>query len=212
MGEYNCKATGLIVEEFTKAELKFQVDGDEERETILIGFPINCGPNVIVRYICTGNRNDVAARVFGLLTGIPEEKRNRVMQACNILSGKIRYLKFYLDRDGDVNVEYDFPELLPDSCVGKIAVESFRIFRIVLNMEYAIFPKALYTEEPLEKDTDGVEGLARELMELREALSHRGEGGFVDFLEELKGMLDDEGPDEDADGAAPVKAAEDELN
>lgn len=75
---------------------------------------------MIMRFISRDNGNDVAARIFGLITNTPKEKRARVMEACNVLNHKIRYMKFYLDTDGDINVEYDFPVYSPDNGIGEM--------------------------------------------------------------------------------------------
>ena len=71
------------------------------------------------------------------------------MEACNVLNHKIRYTKFYLDTDGDINVEYDFPMSTPDEGIGEMAFEILVRMMQILDTEYGIFMKALYSDEDL---------------------------------------------------------------
>lgn len=65
----------------------------------------------------------------------------------------MRHLKFYIDADGDVNVEYDFPEHTPDNGVGEMALEIFVRTVHTLDSEYGIFMKAIYTDDNLEEES-----------------------------------------------------------
>ena len=62
---------------------------------------------------------------------------------------KVRFLKFVMDADGDINVEYDFPVRSGDECIGEMVFEIFVRAMSILDNEYGIFMKALYTDEPL---------------------------------------------------------------
>ena len=103
-----------------------------------------------MRFISRDNDNDVAVRIFCLISNIPREKRTRVRDVCNALNNKIRYLKFSLDTDGDIQVMYDFPVCTPDDGIGEMALEMLACTQMALDSEYNLFMKALYTEEPLE--------------------------------------------------------------
>lgn len=149
MKTYEFNATNRIVETFERNDLKFHVTNVNGREQVLAGFSVDNGPNVVMKFISRDDDNDVAARIFGLVSNTPKEKRFRVMEACNILNRKIRYLKFYLDIDGDINVEYDFPLRSSDDCIGEMAFEIFIRTMKILDAEYEIFIKALYTNEDL---------------------------------------------------------------
>ncbi len=149
MSKYEFKAINLIAETFEQRDVKFDVISHHGSEQLLAGFSVDCGPNVIMRFISSDNDNDVAARIFGLISNIPERKRARVMEACNVLNHKIRYTKFYLDTDGDINVEYDFPMSTPDEGIGEMAFEILVRMMQILDTEYGIFMKALYSDEDL---------------------------------------------------------------
>ena len=150
MSKYEFKAINLIAETFEKYEVKFHVFNTQGQEELDAGFPVNGGPNVMMKFISRDNDNDVAARIFGLITKTRKEKRARLMEACNVLNRKIRFMKFNLDPDGDINVEYDFPVHSSDECIGEMAFEIFVRTMKILDDEYEIFMKALYTEEELD--------------------------------------------------------------
>lgn len=127
-----------------------------------------------MRFISRDNDNDVAARIFGLISNTPKEKRARVMEACNVLNHKIRYMKFYLDTDGDINVEYDFPVHSPDDGIGEMAFEIFVRMMQILDSEYSIFMKALYSDEELDIQGHSVPTeLMQKLQELRKMMEAR---------------------------------------
>lgn len=186
MSKYEFKAINLIAEAFEKHDAKFRVFNIRGQEELVAGFSVDAGPNVMMKFITRDNDNDVAARIFGLVTKTPKEKRSRVMEACNVLNRKIRFMKFYLDTDGDINVEYDFPVHSSDDCIGEMAFEIFVRTMQILDHEYEIFMKALYTDEELEApDPDVPEGLHKMLEELRKKLEAR-------FSSEESGDEDDE--------------------
>ena len=127
-----------------------------------------------MRFISRDNDNDVATRIFGLISNTPKEKRTRVMEACNVLNHKIRYMKFYLDTDGDINVEYDFPVHSPDDGIGEMAFEIFVRMMQILDSEYSIFMKALYSDEELDIQEHSVPTeLMQKLQELRKMMEAR---------------------------------------
>ena len=174
MKKYEFNATTLIAETFEKRGVKFDVVSHYGSEQLLAGFSIDCGPNVIMRFISRDNDNDVAARIFGLITNIPKEKRTRVMEACNVLNRKIRHMKFYLDTVGDINVEYDFLVHSPDTEIGEMAFEIFVRMMRNLDSEYSIFMKALYSDGELDIQGHSIPTeLIQKLQELRKMMETR---------------------------------------
>lgn len=171
MDTYKFKATNLIAEAFEAHDVKFDVRERKGIEQIRAGFAIDCGPNVIMCFISCDNDNDVAARILSLISNIPKAKQARILEACNILNNKVRYLKFCLDCDGSIDVEYDLPIRCTDEGLGEIAFEIFVRAMKILDAEYSIFMKALYTNEELNStgDIDSDE-LASRLEELRKMM------------------------------------------
>lgn len=192
MSKYEFNATNLIAETFEKRDVKFDVVSHHDSEQLLAGFSVDCGPNVIMRFISRDNDNDVAARIFGLITNTPKEKRSRVMEACNVLNHKIRYMKFYLDTDGDINVEYDFPVRSPDNGIGEMAFEIFVRMMKILDSEYSIFMKALYSEEELDIQGHSIPAeLMQRLQELRKMMEARMNATGASDDKESDGESDD---------------------
>lgn len=192
MNKYEFNAINLIAETFEKHGAKFDVVSNHGSEQLLAGFSVDCGPNVIVRFISRDNDNDVAVRIFGLIANTPAEKKARVMEACNVLNHKIRYMKFYLDIDGDINVEYDFPVHSPDNGIGEMAFEIFVRTMQILNSEYSIFMKALYSEEELDiQGHSNTAELMQQLLELRKMMEAQMNHTGSSDDEDSEGDFDD---------------------
>ena len=66
-----------------------------------------------IRFISKDDDNDVAVRVFGLVN-VKTSNRGRILQLINKLNGRYRFVKFVLDDDSDVNIEYDYLNRCPD--------------------------------------------------------------------------------------------------
>ncbi len=160
MEKYKFHATNLVAEAFEKHDIKFRVEEADDAEIIIAGFSIDGGPTVAEWFICD-DENDIAARVFRLITKVPETKLARVSDACNILNSKVRFLKFFVDTDGDVNVEYDFPKRTPDNGIGEMAAELFLRTMHVLDVHYRVLMKALYTDENLNDNESLMQKLER---------------------------------------------------
>lgn len=137
-------ATNLISETFDQREVKYRINEMENASDIEAGFKIKGGPAVSVRFISTDQKNDVAVRVFGLINEVPEEKREAVLEACNRLSKEIRFVKFCLDSNSDVNVEYDFLSNVSDECIGECCFEIFARLMMILDEKYHVLAEALY--------------------------------------------------------------------
>ena len=192
MGKYTFKATNLIAETFEKRGIKFEVKEAPGAEIVVAGFSIDGGPDVAEWFISRDDDNDVAVRVYRLVTKTPKAKRSQVKDACNILNHKHRHLKFYIDEDGDVNVEYDFPVNTPDNGVGEMACEIFVRTMHILDSEYKIFMKAIYTGDNLEG-----EGLMQKLERLCRMQEARkaAEGKTSDVGESICSELEMEATD-----------------
>ena len=160
------KATELIIKTFDEHSVKYRVTEVGEASMVEAGFEVEAGPEVVVRYISNDEDNDVAVRIFGLMHRIPSSKRVDVMEACNTLCGKIRFFKFYLNDDNDVNMEADLPVRTDDSCVGECCFEMFVRIMNILDTEFHILAEALYSGESTTKNKSGE--LLRLLSELRE--------------------------------------------
>lgn len=74
-----------------------------------------------IKFICKdGSKNDVAMRVF-TLARYPDEHKRDAYPLLASLQRKYRFIKFTLDKAGDINLEYDMPSCTEST--GKSAVE-----------------------------------------------------------------------------------------
>lgn len=187
MDKYEFKATNLIVEKFEKNDITYFVVNKYGREAVCVNFPVNNGPNLLAQFFCIDDSNSVAVHIE-IVTSIQPEKRMRVMEACNILNCKVRYAKFYVDADGDINCEYDFPEKISDECIAEIALEILIRSMHIMNGEYQIFMKALYTNESLQEIGKNRERISEEELEELEEIRRK-----------IMALLDQEEDEEDWD-------------
>lgn len=142
-----------------------------------------------MRFISQDNDNDVAARILNLISNTPKEKRTRVMEACNMLNHKMRFMKFCLDADGNINAEYDFPMHSPDDGISEMVFEIFIRMMQILDSEYSIFMKALYSDEEL--DIQGL-SIPTELMQKLQELCNMIEAQMADVEDSADGEGEDD--------------------
>ena len=173
MEKYAYKATNLIAEAFEEQGVKFDVVTRPDHEQILAGFSVECGPNIIIRFITTDGRNDVRVRVFGLVNSTPKSKRPRLLEACNTLNNNVRFIKFTLNDDGDISVEYDFSRDTPDDALGAVALDMLGTVAQAISFEYQTFMQALYSEEDLTaQGPSSASTLIQRLQELRDMMGN----------------------------------------
>lgn len=143
------KGIGLIEDEFKARGLKFTVKKHGPQEEVLAGFRIKKGPNVLMHWINTDDGSDMAVRVYAVMESIPAERIPRMLEACNLIHRDIRFARFIVDSDGDLNMEYDMPTELSDDCVGPVAYECMIRFSNILDRCYPLLCQARDTDEPL---------------------------------------------------------------
>ena len=158
-------ATSIIAEKFDTHDIKYRIVELEQASIIEAGYQIECGPAVVVKFISRDEDNDVAIRLYNLVHHVPDNKKARIQEVCNELNNKVRFYKFNIDDDNDVNAEYDLMVSVTDECVGEIAVEAFARIMHILDEEYCHFMEALYSPE--DKGPDVVD-ILKHLKELRE--------------------------------------------
>ena len=136
------KAIEQIKREFENKGIKYAFDEQEDSQIIRAGIPIENGPRIMVLFIARDDDNDIAVRVFGLISQVKEPQKKKLLDALNICNSKFRFYKFYIDADNDVNVEYDFRTEANNS--GPMALEALVRISSILDEAYPIMMKALY--------------------------------------------------------------------
>ena len=138
------KATKLIEADFKKSGIKFRVEERESTSAVVAGFTPKNGSQLRVQFLSNDDDNDVSIRLFTLIKAT-EDKRDAMIRVANECNQQYRYCKFVVDKDNDVNVEYDFLLRVKGDNVGPMATECFiRIMKIVEDV-YPLFMKALWS-------------------------------------------------------------------
>lgn len=160
------RATNIIAKAFEEFDVDYEIAEVEDASAVEVHFGIEGGPRTVVRFISEDDDNDVAIRVFGLVTQIPLTKRSAMMEACNTINEKVRYFKFLLTSDSKINVEADLPVRTEDECIGLCCVELYVKIMRILDDEYHILAETL--GENKNTNTNTPLDILRTLKELRE--------------------------------------------
>lgn len=145
------KATELLASYFENNNTKYSVRTLDKIEGLTVSIRGTNGcPDVSVQFISHNNNNDVSVRVFGLATNIPDTKRFRVLEACNSINCRNRFIKYVLNNHGDITLEYDCPCSLTDDNVAVVANEILIYMLQSVKNNHAVLMKALYTDDPIE--------------------------------------------------------------
>lgn len=154
MAKYKIKATNDIAKIFEEKKYNFRLNTYEDLDVLVTDFYVECGPHVEVECIVENgytSSKDVVISIFSLISKIPKEKRARAIEACNIMNVKHRFARFYLTERGDIRVDYTICKKGIDESIGKIVFSTIIIMQVVLDENYEIIAKALYTDEDLER-------------------------------------------------------------
>ena len=156
----------LMDEAFRNHKLKYTVNETNEYQDIHVPFGIKNGPSVVVRYISHDRRNDVLVRIMNLVNNAPAEKRPRLLDVCNSLNTKFRFIKFTLDAENNLHIEYDFPTNSGDESIGEMAFEIFIRIMQILNEAYPVIATALYAREEQPAEAGEAAGGDKDILQL----------------------------------------------
>ena len=125
----------------SRLELKVFTDENEAQSVVWLQFPVKNGPPYRIQFISRDDDNDVAVRIFSLIH-VESSQIEKVLPAINEVNTKYRYVKFVIDKDGDINVEYDFlvKALNVDNCAEEIVIRFVKI----LDEAYPVLMHALW--------------------------------------------------------------------
>ena len=136
------KMTKAIYEALKKEEnLKVFTEEYEGRSDVWLQFGIKNGGSYRIRFISNDDDNDVSVRIYSLLS-VEESHRDKILPAINTLNRKYRFVKFVMDDEGDVNVEYDFPVTSTNPAVSAKELV-IRIVKIV-DDSYPVLMRAMW--------------------------------------------------------------------
>lgn len=159
----------LIAEAFDRNGIHYRRTEFEEVTLLEAGYAIHEGPTVQFQFFARHeNGHGVQIRVNGLLNKARQEKRGSILEACNSINKQMRFLKFYLDDDGDVLCDADLPDQTGEDCVGDSCTELFLRGIRILDDCYHYIPEAYYRDAEDEKK----EKLLSTLNALKELRDH----------------------------------------
>ncbi len=138
------KMTAAIYEALKKEKdsLKVFTEEYDTSSEVWLQFGIKNGGSYRIKFISRDNDNDVALRVYGIIT-VEKDQMDKLYPAINELNRKYRFMKFVLDDDGDVNMEYDYPMHDPDPSASAMEM----VIRIVKMVDdaYPVLMRALWS-------------------------------------------------------------------
>lgn len=110
-------------------DLKVFTDDLGDSSNVWLQFGLKNGGSYRIRFISKDDDNDVAVRIFELIS-VDESRWAKVLPVLNQLNARFRYAKFVLDKDGDINLEYDYLMHCPDPAASALELV-IRIVKIV---------------------------------------------------------------------------------
>lgn len=150
-------STRLIAETFEENDLDFfieEVTVEHKPLSVLhTTILVKSGPTLTCRFLSHDNNSDVSVMVQGLFNEVPLAKRTRVIEACNKINRTSRFAKFFLSKNGSLNVGYDLPPWLDDSAVGDACFHLSFIIEQVISANYGSLAKIIFDDTD-DKPTD----------------------------------------------------------
>ncbi len=138
-------ATNLISEAFDNHDVKYTITERDNASIVEARFQIDMGPVASVLFISTDETNAISMRVNNIVNNISANRRVDVLEAINKINNHVRFIKFCLDEDNDINVEADLLRNICDNCIGEACYELLVITVKLLDSEFHVIGEALYS-------------------------------------------------------------------
>ena len=134
---------------FSEAGIHFKKYENKEVDHQIIEAPMVVPgiPVLTIRFIAVSGHHELGMRLYSLVYQVPKDKQKKMLEAVNELNLKYRFLRFYMDDDGDVSVAYDFPDRLDDASIGKAAFEILVRTLKVMSKAYPALMEALIAND-----------------------------------------------------------------
>lgn len=169
-----------IVDSFARHFIPYTLIESDHMGKLCAGLTVPGLKDVIAEFSVRSNGDGtccISVRVYGLVPETPVEKRLRVLEACNAINERVRFLNFCLDNDGDVNVKCDLYNDEASERIGDMAATMYERMTMIITDQYHVFTKAITTDEKIEIRCHGV---SRELLdEYRQDRKREGNGTDV---------------------------------
>lgn len=134
-------ATQAIADALRERNVTFKVEDMEKISAIRLTFAGDNVSSCTIHFISKDDGNDFALRIFKVAHA-PEEKRDEVLKTVNECNATYRHLKFIMDKDGDVNVEFDSPVMVNNP--GEVAFEMLSRAMHTVDEAYPKFMRVIW--------------------------------------------------------------------
>ena len=148
------KANDLLTAYFDSKDLHYIVESPDETERLHVFYPVPNGPTIDIQFISRDDDNSVALRVFSLFNKVRKDREAEVLRVINRLNHEYRYVKFCLDSDYDLLVEYDIPNETGDETLGAVGTEIFMRLGKILGDSYSDIACAMYRRVKKNEDDE----------------------------------------------------------
>ncbi len=136
------QATRAIIDAFKEKNIRFTVEDNEKYSYVKAGFQSEAGTPVDVLFVSRDEDNDVSIRAESLVK-LPAARLPELYKVINSLNYELRYIKFVVDKDGDLRAEFDLP--IRTDNVGPVCVEMFVRFMQIINKALPTVMKAIWS-------------------------------------------------------------------
>ena len=137
------KATELFINELEEHELTYEPvrvleDGDE---MVQLGAKLD---NTFVQFIILFDLDEdaVAIRCFDLVR-VSEEQYPKALMSCNALNDRMRWVKFCIDKERNVQAEVD--AVIDDTNAGKVTMNLVLRMASIIDDAYPVINKAIWS-------------------------------------------------------------------
>ncbi len=135
------KATREISRAFDAKGIKYRVIDKEKVSYVEASVRGKVAPSVDIDFFSSDDDNDVSVRVVAILRA-PDNRLGQILVAINECNNRFRFVKFVLDKDRDVNLEFDMP--LRTTNPGDVAVEMLIRIMKIIDDAYPVLMKAVF--------------------------------------------------------------------
>ena len=135
------QVTKKIERAFKEKKLPYEIFDHEEVSILQVPFSGQNIRSAKVSFISMDNSNNVAVRVLNMGV-VREERISIVLLLLNELNNRYRYLKFVMDENRVVSIQYDLPE--SGKGIGAICFEVVQRFIRVVDEAYPELMEAIW--------------------------------------------------------------------
>ena len=146
------KATQIIENALKAKGLSYQVHELGDMSVIDCGFG---GENCSVRVSFVSSDEDCDVKILSLpIAKYPKARLSEGYELINSLNAKYRFVKWVLDKDGDIHVEFDMLSGTPPVILGDLALEVFLRMVKIVDDAYPVIMRKIWSEQPSVTELD----------------------------------------------------------